>query len=339
MVLFLTFFPALCLGSSYVVACGIKDAAKGLDEITINIVQTLMRFDSVSTLFLVMFIVTWVFGILVILLSLAFDCCICCNVMLIRAQRIQEGNRYKFTRALFTIMALGVYIPPAINCYITYSELHNFDVTQTEITKFLSNYNNQRTWDKVQIWFDCCGVNNYTYWYSHQDVLPDSCCKNYSPGCGNFTSLDQINERGCVSNVAFHVNEQFKCQTEDSQTLFAFAFSGLIIGCFAILICCWYKSIVPIKCCSRIRADQDDELIDDGNIEANHEEQRLIQNRAVRGDDGDNIGVDDTIINIEDDNIDNDAHVNGEVNRIVEMNDVLDVHQNNAEDDDVQLLE
>ena len=299
-----------------------------------------LGYDSVSTLFLVMFIVTWVFGVLVILLSIIFDCCVCCNTMLVRAQRLQERNRDKFRIALFTTMALGVYIPPAINCFITFFELYNFNASQADIAHQLSNYIDQRTWDKVQIWFDCCGVNNYTYWYSHQDVVPDSCCKVYRPGCGKFTSVDQINERGCMPDVAVHVNEQIKYHTESTQAMFALAFCGLILGCFGILTWAWRKRIAHIKCCSRNRANEDDERNDDGgHLEVDHEEVRLIHNVELPENDNDNI--DDTIINIENNDVNNDGVVNVEVNRTMEMEDVLDVYQTNVEEeeDDDPLLE
>ena len=260
--------------------------------------------------------------------------------MFVRGQRIQERNRDKFKIALFTVMALGVYIPPAVNCFLSFIHLYNFDAPETAIAYYLSNYIGQRKWDKVQIWFDCCGVNNYTYWQSRHEAVPDSCCKDYRPGCGNFTSLDQINKRGCVPNVTAHVNEQIRCHTIPDQANFALAFCSLIIFCFVILAWAWLKSGAHLKWCSRKGENQDDELNDDGNMEANDEEQPLIQNAALREEgDYDNIDTDDVIINIEDNNVDNDGDGEGEVNRVIEMEDVLDVHQNNIEDDDEQLLE
>ena len=123
-----------------------------------------------------------------------------------------------------------------------------------------------------------------------------------------------------------------------TRQILSLAFCSLIIFCFGILAWAWLKSGVHLKCCSRKGENQDDELNDDGDIEANHEEQPLIQNAALREDDNDNINTDDAIIDIEDNNVDSDGDGDGEVNRIIEMEDVLDVHHNNAEDDD-ELLE
>ena len=337
MVILLAVFPIVFLLSS--LTYEIPGEPSGLDEITTDIVQSEILSVTFGTLYSAMVGVMWGVGALVVLLSLLFDCHMWCNVMFVRGHRIQERNRDKFKIALFTAMALGVQIPPAVNCFLSFIHLYNFDAPQTAIAYYLSKHIDQRKWDKVQIWFDCCGVNNYTYWQSRHEAVPDSCCKDYSPGCGNFTSLYQINERGCVPNVTAHVNEQIRCHTIHDQANFALAFSDLIIGCFVILSWAWLKSRAHLKCLSRNGENQDDELNDDGDIEANHEEQPLIQNAALLEDDNDNINTDDAIIDIEDNNVDNDGDGDSEVNRVIEVEDVLDVHQNNAEDDDDELLE
>ena len=135
----------------------------GLDEITTDIVQSEILSVTFGTLYSAMVGVMFGVGALVVLLSLLFDCHMWCNVMFVRGHRIQERNRDKFKIALFTAMALGVYISPAINCFLSFIHLYNFDAPQTVIAYYLSDIG-QRKWDKVQVWFDCCGVNNYTYW-------------------------------------------------------------------------------------------------------------------------------------------------------------------------------
>ena len=135
------------------------------------------------------------------------------------------------------------------------------------------------------------------------------------------------------------MNEQIRCHTIPNQANFALAFSILIMGCFVILSWAWLKSGAHLKCCSRNRENQDDELNDDDHIEANHEEQPLIQNAVLQEEDDDNINADDTIINIEENNLDSDGDGDREVNRTIETEEILDVHQNNAEDDDEELLE
>ena len=179
MVLLLAVFPTLYFIESFTTR--IPGEPSGLDEITTDIAQSKILSITFGALYSAMVGVMWVVGALVVLLSLLFDCHMCCNVMFVKEQRIQERNRDKFRIVLFTIMALGVYIPPAVNCFLSFIHLYNFEyqTTETAIAYYLSIYIGQRKWDKVQIWFDCCGVNNYTYWQSRHEAVPDSCCKDY----------------------------------------------------------------------------------------------------------------------------------------------------------------
>lgn len=42
------------------------------------------------------------------------------------------------------------------------------------------------TWDSIQRNIECCGVDSYKEWYLHlnHSGVPDSCCIDYSVGCG-----------------------------------------------------------------------------------------------------------------------------------------------------------
>lgn len=75
---------------------------------------------------------------------------------------VRERNREIFKVILFIVMALAVYLATAIPCYYSYEQLHGFNATRAEMNQFLLKGN--RMWNKIQIWFECCGMDNYTFW-------------------------------------------------------------------------------------------------------------------------------------------------------------------------------
>ena len=77
---------------------------------------------------------------------------------------------------------------------------------------------NTSIWNKIHIAFDCCGAANYTDWTRLQrDLVPDSCCKTYSPGCGRNFSLANIIQTGCLGNLEKHVKLQYLSQTQEQK--------------------------------------------------------------------------------------------------------------------------
>ena len=76
---------------------------------------------------------------------------------------------------LFTVMALAVYLETAM-----FLQLQTVARTGTEVgelNQFLWGSDEEK-WNKIQIWFECCGIDNYHYWRKN---VPDSCCKDYNP--------------------------------------------------------------------------------------------------------------------------------------------------------------
>ena len=285
----------------------ITEKSTGPHEVTLNI-NAKLTFDSSSALYHAMF---QVFVVLVSLLDLIFILCLGSYLVL---TRLFPSGRFRGSSRIEEFL-LGI----SLMYFIVYSLLHgsNFGTSETGIDYYLSKYIGQRKWDKKQTCFDCCSVNNYTYWYNCHEATPGSYCKGYSPKCEHFKLVDQINEKGLLPNATGQ-RKLDKVQT-----------------CFD---CCgvndytyWLRHCVPnvtahvnthLKCCLRNR----DELNVDGNVDTDLEEQWLI----------DNINTD---INTENNGNINCGDVNGDLNRTIEMEDVLDVHQNNAADYDDELLE
>uniref|UniRef100_A0A8C5LNA4 Tetraspanin n=1 Tax=Leptobrachium leishanense TaxID=445787 RepID=A0A8C5LNA4_9ANUR len=70
------------------------------------------------------------------------------------------------------------------------------------------------TVDSIQERLQCCGLKNYTYWENstwhiqHNNSVPHSCCKNNATTCtGSLDHLEQINTRGCESDLERDVHK------------------------------------------------------------------------------------------------------------------------------------
>ena len=161
---------------------------------------------------------------LLLAINLIFECHLCCNVTFVRGLRIQENNRDVFKFFLFLVLASCVYLPTACILYYRFHGLHNYKAPQNIIASYLDdNWESLQMWDKMQIWFQCCGVYNYTFWYKKlhdTHVLPDSCCKSYQISCGDFKRIEEINEAGCLPNVTAHVTDQVRYHTDMEQNVF-----------------------------------------------------------------------------------------------------------------------
>ena len=332
-----------------------------MDEIAYNFVTSSAIQEGRDTdgLRLSVFLTSLISSAIVIFLSISFEYHMCCNVMFVRGQqRVRERNKEIFKVVLFTVMALAVHLATAIPCFYCFGQLNKFNATRAEINHLLFNYD-ERRWNKIQIWFECCGIDNYNYWINNTDIyifrhtkgkiVPDSCCKDYKTGCGNFTNIDQINEEGCLESVTTHINDQIRYHTQDTQAFLLNA--SVILISVSTLILCWAgrkcnswagrKCNSCLKCCPGNRQNINDE-IDNNNRNRNDHGQEIIENNDIeeRG------NVDDTIVNIEneDDNNDNvNDNVNdnnyGAVNGAMEMDEIVVVHRDDVDNVQQRLLE
>ncbi|XP_029016902.1 tetraspanin 36 [Betta splendens] len=81
------------------------------------------------------------------------------------------------------------------------------DVSMNEV---FSKYDGQSSEpvDALQTQLHCCGVKNYTSWFNttwfatHNNTVPQSCCKNTTGGCtGKLDQLDLLNLEGCEAKL------------------------------------------------------------------------------------------------------------------------------------------
>lgn len=71
-------------------------------------------------------------------------------------------------------------------------------------SKYTINSQANLTWDSLQLDYHCCGVYNYTDWFHYlkDSIVPDSCCVNYTIGCGVFNSTHNLVKTGCAEALS-----------------------------------------------------------------------------------------------------------------------------------------
>ena len=213
-----------------------------------------------------------VLSVILIIWSFAFECCLCFNMAYVRGQRARERKTDLCRFRLFLVLAVLIYAPSAGFCFYRYHQLR-YEVPEKTIANCLQSAD-ERMWDKFQIWFDCCGIQNYTFWFHHWDpdvnIVPDSCCKSYEPHCGNFSKLDQIYLNGCLPNVTDYVNDQMRHHTMYNQLFALICGITMIIGYCVILHLSRTEYYGDFMCCkmkANVADRNDDQEVVVNNIE------------------------------------------------------------------------
>jgi len=141
----------------------------------------------------------------------------CCGAM-------RENNCMMVTFAVFLGLIFVCEVAGGIAAYVLRSDV---DVILTEnMQKALHQYNAgghegvTHTWDVMQHEIQCCGVKNYTDWknttFSEGKNVPDSCCRDYTQGCGTNIlvnpSQEEVDKRvytvGCVTELGNQVEHK-----------------------------------------------------------------------------------------------------------------------------------
>ncbi|XP_060031843.1 CD151 antigen isoform X2 [Erinaceus europaeus] len=100
--------------------------------------------------------------------------------------------------------------------------------------------------DKLQQEFRCCGSNNSEDWresaWVHSPeaqgrVVPDSCCKTLTPGCGTRDHASNIYKGGCISKLETFIQEHL-------QVIGAVGLGVACVQVFGMIFtCCLYKNL------------------------------------------------------------------------------------------------
>ncbi|XP_061420457.1 tetraspanin-4-like isoform X1 [Lethenteron reissneri] len=109
---------------------------------------------------------------------------------------------------IFTLQLIGgilfIVYEDVIDSYAQKDLIHGLKLYGQQGNVGLTN-----AWNIVQTDFHCCGVGNYTDWFDvfKKKQVPDSCCLEYSNGCGSIlTSITNINS-GCYDKVKVWLQE------------------------------------------------------------------------------------------------------------------------------------
>ena len=95
-------------------------------------------------------------------------------------------------------------------------------------------------WNKTQMTLKCCGLHGYVDWtIIERDVVPDSCCRIHTPGCGRNFSVENIHQRGCERELKEHLKKQYIAQAQHEQIVYlsvsiTFFTSAILITFFSV---------------------------------------------------------------------------------------------------------
>lgn len=96
------------------------------------------------------------------------------------------------------------------------------------------------TWAYIQKDFGCCGVSNYTNWKmadSMEDAnIPDACCIDTEPGCGQGmllanANLENINQDGCVLLLETAVLKNISTVLGVAVAIVVLQLLGVLVAC------------------------------------------------------------------------------------------------------------
>ena len=279
-----------------------------------EIIETYVEQQKYSN-FLVLII--WIFFVLIVSLilfvwSLGFECCLCFNVAYVRGQRARERKRDLCRFRLFLVLAILIYGPSSGFLFYNYHALSHYEASKEHVSEYLKySYPSTRTWDKIQLWFECCGLNSYKYWVDkwEMNAVPDSCCKTqlYAQGCGHFKKLDQINTNGCLPNVTDYINSRMRYHTKNKQIFALLCGTAMAIGCIMIIHLTrkeYYGEFSCFKTRANVMDRNDDQVVVVNNdVEENVDENP--GNNNVNGNGIVNMDVEDNVIV----HVDEDEHL------------------------------
>ena len=243
------------------------------------------------------------------------ECCFCCNITLYRQVRQNQRLRYRIYSTIIVMMFLSVYTLAVYIWVYLYIHLRYYNIPEQivldSMTQSMNNYPSDKekakSWNTLQSRYECCGIHNYTDWYTVlHNTVPDTCCKVCNPGCGKNVSVPvKFYPNGCLNYTITFINDQVLLQTITHQTicLFIIVFSfcsGLLITYLSIK-----EYFAEMECCkpqNRLNANvrESQENLLENNIEENNDEPVPNMNHNVDEPEQNNeINEDNHVINVD----------------------------------------
>ncbi|XP_022111920.1 CD63 antigen-like [Acanthaster planci] len=154
---------------------------------------------------------------------------------------LRENYCMVCTFAIIIVILLLAELGGGIAGYVLRNDIKK--AIDDNMNKLLVQYPNntatQKLFDSMQQDLKCCGVNNYTDWYSYlgSGNVTDSCCKKEEPKCGIEPKKETIWTDGCF-------NALYDFLEDNIVIIAAIAIVIAVIQIFGVVCsCCLMRSI------------------------------------------------------------------------------------------------
>ena len=169
-----------------------------------------------------------------------------CNISFIRDLRANDRRKAVLSFISFFLTFCVVYLPISGLHIRTFYLMKNYEISANGLLFNLHDFKQAPYSNKMQVFFDCCGINNYTDWSSK---IPHSCCIDLKKhNCTE--NVSDIFQTGCLKSLNAFVNVQVRGQTFYVQVhCLAVGVILLLIGVMSLLFArkVYYKSIKSAK--------------------------------------------------------------------------------------------
>ncbi|XP_005079748.1 CD63 antigen [Mesocricetus auratus] len=209
-------------------ACAVGLTAIGVAvQVVLN--ETITRETTPGSLLPVVIIAVGAFLFLVAFVG----CCGACR----------ENYCLMITFAIFLSLIMLVEVAVAIAGYVFRDKVKsefskNF---RHQMQNYLKDNKTALVLDGWQKEFKCCGANNYTDWENitgmPKDRVPDSCCLNFTVGCGADFNTTTIHTEGCVETIGVWLRKNILLVAAAALGIAFVEVLGIIFSC------CLVKSI------------------------------------------------------------------------------------------------
>ena len=118
------------------------------------------------------------------------------------------ASKSSASESFISVAILGSFTSVILVLHLTLVSVNEVYLgTQVTIVKDLNTFDlSDPFWMHVQTEYQCCGIRSYHDWnltyFGSSGNVPDQCCVNVYPGCGQFTSeAADIHDQGCKDSI------------------------------------------------------------------------------------------------------------------------------------------
>ena len=174
-----------------------------LDKMTISLTLGLVTMaNQCLGLDSFLILITWILlagGL--IQMALIFWCCLSFCSTRVRTQAITQIKIQRVSFGIFVFAGVSFFICEVLALceWIGFRRLKiSLPTLEQPMLLSLDSYSSDpeiaKSWNQLQVVYQCCGVHNYSDWYRviSPNSVPDSCCKQLTVGCGQTFRVQKI---------------------------------------------------------------------------------------------------------------------------------------------------